>query len=66
MDKIWAIIFHVLKFEVTRSTPLKIADPFLHIHWKTAALSIFSKICQKCILFGQYCLTPQIPGTYFY
>ena len=30
-----------------------------------AALSIFSKICQKEILFGRYFLTPQTPGYCF-
>ena len=86
--KIWAIIFHVFKFEVTESTLLKIMGrrtcyfvllihtyvtliqcrrkPFVPIHLKIAALSIFSKIFQKCILFGRYCLTLKTLGIYFY
>ena len=39
---------------------------FVPIHYKIAALSNFGKICQKCILFGRYFLTPLTPGICFY
>ena len=36
------------------------------MNYQIAALSIFNKIRQKCILFGQYYLTQQTPGFCFY
>ena len=37
-------------------------EAFVPIYYKMAVFSIFSKICQKCILLGRYFLTPQAPG----
>ena len=36
------------------------------IHCKVATLKCFCKICNKCILYGRYCLTPQTPGIHHF
>ena len=43
---------------------VKLIETIVPIHRKMVALSTFSKICQKCILFGQYLLNPQTPGMF--
>ena len=43
---------------------VKLRETIVPIHRKMVALLTFSKICQKCILFGQYLLTPQTPGMF--
>ena len=40
-------------------------EAFAPVHHKMEALSIFSKICQKCVLFRWYFVSPQTSGICF-
>ena len=41
-------------------------EAFMPMYHKIAPLPIFSKICQKCILFSRYFLIPLTPAIFYY